>query len=302
MENFEYDNLIKNWHIKAEEDYFARFSFEFLSFIAFAKNHIMSKSDIMIATNKTDEGKITDRDYIQALKQNVCFKNSWIDLVNRNHQQLSGDLNKLINELQDINLLSERDWWDCSDFNSQNKLGSYADQGLIRGDTDYVNLIEVWYVVRNTLFHGNKNPERERDRVLVEYCYKTLSVFMGKVALPYIEKAKNKLYPAIWEDFFKRFLDGNAEVNDGSGRAANVYELSLLDDSKFPFFIGEKEITKQFLIDEINIRLAITTDDNYRDKIFQLNNSAHNKEQKELVKKYFGETIRVLEELWGKIN
>jgi len=302
MANFEYDNLIRNWHIKAEEDYFARFSFEFLSFIAFVKNHVISKDEILTATAKTDERSITDRDYIQALKQSNTLKESWINILNNDHH-LQENIGELINELERVNLFSERDWWDCFSFDSQNKLGNHRDNGLIRGHLDFTNLVEVWYVVRNTLFHGNKNPERSRDKILVEYCYKTLSVFMSKVALPFMDKSR--LYPAIWEDFFERFLDGNAEVNtkyDSSGTTANVYEVVLLDDSKFPFFIGNKVITKDLLVGEIGTRLANLTDDNYKEKIWRLKNAAHDKAKKEKLDKYFGEVIKSLESLWGKLE
>jgi hypothetical protein len=297
MDNFEYDNLINNWHMKAEEDYFSRFSFEFLSFIAFVKTQISTKEKMIEKTRKSNPA---DRDYIQALKQDTYYRSAWINLIS-NDNQIRNDLDKLINELNRSNLLSEKDWWDCDSFNITNKNGQYPDQGLIRGYNDYTNLIEVWYVVRNTLFHGGKNPSRDRDKILVEYCYKTLARFMGDIALPHMNK--KRLYPAIWEDFFERFLDGTAEVNtkyDSSGAAANIYELVFLDEPYFPCLIGDKIITKDLLISEINHRLAICADDEYRDKIFRLKNAANNDVKKNKLQEYFGDTIMQLEKLWGK--
>lgn len=39
-------------------------------------------------------------------------------------------------------------------------------------------MVEFWYTVRNNLFHGGKNPQFQRDKLLVENSYKTLSPFV----------------------------------------------------------------------------------------------------------------------------
>jgi hypothetical protein len=44
--------------------------------------------------------------------------------------------------------------------------------------TDWENLVEYWYRVRNNLFHGRKAPEFRRDRDLVKYAYLTLAPLM----------------------------------------------------------------------------------------------------------------------------
>jgi hypothetical protein len=35
-------------------------------------------------------------------------------------------------------------------------------------------MIEFWRTVRDNLFHGSKDPESERDQLIVEHGYKTL--------------------------------------------------------------------------------------------------------------------------------
>ncbi len=44
--------------------------------------------------------------------------------------------------------------------------------------TDWENLVEYWYRVRNNLSHGRKAPEFRRDRDLVKYAYLTLAPLM----------------------------------------------------------------------------------------------------------------------------
>lgn len=120
--------------------------------------------------------------------------------------------------------------------------------------------------------------------------------------MPHMDK--NRLFPALWEDFFERFLNGEAEVNskyDSSGYSANVYELIFSDESHFPCFIGNKIITRDLLINEVNRRLAMTTNDNYKNKINHLQNAATDNAKKEKLQEYFGKTIKALEELWGKL-
>ena len=51
-------------------------------------------------------------------------------------------------------------------------------KGRFYGDDDWANLIEFWVTIRNNLFHGAKNPEIERDQLVVEHGYKTLKVLM----------------------------------------------------------------------------------------------------------------------------
>ena len=73
MDN-QYFNLIKSWHIKAtEEDYFTKFTFEYLAFTAFL--HTQQYSEAEIQTQKGNIARVTDRDFIQRLKQDLQLNN-----------------------------------------------------------------------------------------------------------------------------------------------------------------------------------------------------------------------------------
>ena len=47
-------------------------------------------------------------------------------------------------------------------------------KGVIHSLKDWENIVEFWHSIRNNLFHGAKDPEKERDQFAVKYGYKTL--------------------------------------------------------------------------------------------------------------------------------
>jgi hypothetical protein len=49
----------------------------------------------------------------------------------------------------------------------------------VRSLSDWGNMVEFWYSVRNNLFHGTKDPNIKRDCFLVEHAYRTLAIFMN---------------------------------------------------------------------------------------------------------------------------
>ena len=53
------------------------------------------------------------------------------------------------------------------------------EQGKIRDLNDWENMVEFWHSIRNNLFHGSKNPQDDRDQLLIENGYKTLSPLVG---------------------------------------------------------------------------------------------------------------------------
>lgn len=172
-----YIQLIRNWHAKAtEEDYFSKFVFEYLAFIAYLK------------TQKYLNSK-TDRPAIQQLKQDLDIKRKYLDRVRSSHelksnwQHIDSELNKirLGNVSKDLNLVEEIDWWNCSHNNLNQKTDEEKSKvnGVMHSLEDWENMVEFWYSVRNNLFHGAKDPERERDQFAVEYGYKTLRELMN---------------------------------------------------------------------------------------------------------------------------
>lgn len=87
--------LIKNWHIKAyEEDYFSKFTFEYMALMAYLKTQLFSEKEIK--TIKENNSKITDKDYIQLLKRNLSFKDRWISFCLNNKNR---ELQKLLKSL-----------------------------------------------------------------------------------------------------------------------------------------------------------------------------------------------------------
>jgi hypothetical protein len=65
----DYKDLIMNWHQKAsDEDYFSKFVFEYLAFIAHLKTQLYESTD-------------TDRGAIQKLKQNQSLKERYLQKI-----------------------------------------------------------------------------------------------------------------------------------------------------------------------------------------------------------------------------
>jgi len=179
-----YINHIKNWHSKAsDEDYFSKFTFEYLAFIAY------------LMTQKFSDAN-NERDAVQKLKQDADVKK----LFFAEKRKFEESYNTLKNEFDDNARLSRMDgfsdvsdvkWWNhvcpansfcgnsgCGDLpNGQDRFTDEM-KGKLYGDKDWVNLIEFWVTIRNNLFHGGKNPEARRDKLVVEHGYKTLRVLM----------------------------------------------------------------------------------------------------------------------------
>lgn len=172
----DYKDLIKNWHSKAsEEDYFSKFIFEYLAFIAYLK------------TQKYYDCK-SDREAIQKLKQDLDIRQKYLEHINNKQglkndwQHIEEELNRahLGNASRDLFSVETAKWWNCS----HDKLTQKTEEekrkasGVIHSLQDWENMVEFWYIVRNNLFHGAKNPENEGDQFAVKYGYKTLKELM----------------------------------------------------------------------------------------------------------------------------
>src|SRR3989339_323512 len=167
-----YNDLIKNWHSKAsEEDYFSKFMFEYLAFIAFIKT-------TLIEENKND------RHSIQWLKRNETYKEKYLNKI-KEKQSLKTCWDRIKKELdvkplkdtsRNKESLEDIKWWNYSEYELQKKSkdDNNKTRGTINSIEDWSNMVEFWYSIRNNLFHGTKNPELKRDKFLVEYGYKTL--------------------------------------------------------------------------------------------------------------------------------
>lgn len=171
----DFDRLIKNWHSKAsEEDYFSKFVFEYLAFIAYLRKKRF----------KSEEGE-DDRNTIQRLKQDNETKTAYLKRIQSNKKLKSAweEIKKEFDEkaFHDAARLSlgrgEHTWWNCSHLKSheQTEEEERKTKGVIHNLEDWENMVEFWYCVRNNLFHGEKDPEHKRDEFAVGFGYKTLS-------------------------------------------------------------------------------------------------------------------------------
>src|SRR5215213_7648394 len=84
-----YDQLIKNWHSKAsDEDYFSKFVFEYLAFVAYLR-----KKPFREVSN--------DRAAIQTLKQDDAIRSRYLERIERERElkaawgTVSGELERL---------------------------------------------------------------------------------------------------------------------------------------------------------------------------------------------------------------
>ena len=162
---------IKSWHYKAwEEDYFSKYVFQYLAFIWYVQ--------------KIKYQKDKDRDAIQCLKQDSVIKNKYLARL-ENHPWIKQSWEKVMDELRSSPLwilrwastvAEENKRWNCphSDINQKTPQENGKDTGVIDDFRDWENMIEFWYSIRNTLFHGGKNANDERDQLLVKHGYKTL--------------------------------------------------------------------------------------------------------------------------------
>lgn len=167
-----YDPLVLNWHEKAKEgDYFSRFVFEYLAFIALLKNKLFI-------------GAGSDREAIQALKQDTDREDAYVAAIaaheplRRLWQYVMAELGQapLHNSSRDLDNPKIDAWWNSTGF--EPKKDDKVPQGVVRSLSDWGNMVEFWHGVRNNLFHGGKNPAIRRDCFLVEYAYLTLAPFM----------------------------------------------------------------------------------------------------------------------------
>lgn len=176
---------IRNRHnLKAsEDDYFAKFVFEYLAFIAYLRKYKFYDSS-------------DDRDAIQLLKQSQEIKEQYFSYMS---EEVINSWNIIITEfkavarlwnasrLKDVEELTWRNH-NCEKqrFCTQNGCWEFiihADivvqyndmpKWVIWSTNDWTNMVEFWRAIRDNLFHWAKDPENSRDKLVVEYWYKTL--------------------------------------------------------------------------------------------------------------------------------
>ena len=70
---------------------------------------------------------------------------------------------RLGNASRNLNSVEEVKWWNCSHnhIEEQTQEEKTKLKGVIHSLSDWENMVEFWYSIRNNLFHGAKNPENE---------------------------------------------------------------------------------------------------------------------------------------------
>ena len=171
-----YKTLIKNWHAKAaEEDYFSKFVFEYLAFIAYLKTQLYTSD-------------LKDRQAIQRLKQDESIRSRYLLKIQSlrslkqdwEHIKQELDRTRFGNASNDLNNVEEIEWWNCSREHLNQMTQAERDKlkGVIHSLDDWENMVEFWHSIRNNLFHGAKDPDRKRDQFAVKYGYLTLKELM----------------------------------------------------------------------------------------------------------------------------
>jgi hypothetical protein len=157
------DRLIITWHIKASEqgDYFSKFVFEYLAFIAFLRK---KKEEL-----RYQQG-LRDRDVIQKFKRLEDTKVGYLRRI-KDSEELQKAWESIKNEFDG------KPFSDAGARSFRKNEHAYWEgekKGVIHSVEDWKNMVEFWHCVRNNLFHGEKDPECQRDEFAVKFGYKTL--------------------------------------------------------------------------------------------------------------------------------
>ncbi len=159
-----YDQLIRNWHTKAgNEEYFSGFVFEYLAFIAFLKKRLFTEYDDRRAIQLLKRDEEIRSLYLVQVKENPVLVEAWNRIIAELERMRLGNVAVIGNSLQEI------EWWNCNQLELNQKTQEERDKimGVIYDLNDWSSMVEFVYSIRNNLFHGGKNPEDERDLLLV---------------------------------------------------------------------------------------------------------------------------------------
>jgi len=167
----DYDELIYSWYKKAVvEDYFSKFVFLYMAFIAFLRKKRFSEC-------------VKDRDAIEKLKEDDEIKDKFYTFYVKCDRSMIVNIEGLVRELKKQPLMNETD--------------GRIKQVVVNSVEDWENIIEFIYIVRNNLFHGEKSPEAFRDSIMVRYAYTLLQpiieVMIGMIDMQRLGLRANKL-------------------------------------------------------------------------------------------------------------
>lgn len=167
-----FDQLIENWHTKAtDEDYFSKFVFEYLAFVAYLKRKKFTEArKDRHAIQKLKQDHATRDLYVGKINNDRDLKEAWQNIKEELERSRLGNVSRNSDEVEEII------WWNCSHDLLEERTGEENKKlkGVIHSLDDWENMVEFWCSIRNNLFHGSKDPQDERDQLLVENGYKTL--------------------------------------------------------------------------------------------------------------------------------
>jgi hypothetical protein len=295
-------SLIKNWHIKAsEEDYFSKYIFEYMAFMTFLRTQWLSEKEIRKVVG--NDSKATDRNYIQILKRDSYINNYWKNNVLKSSKSI--EINQTLKSLTDFlkkePLKSDKRWWNfCGcDFNLKNK--NVGKSGLLNSESDFQNLVEFWYSIRNNLFHGGKSPTSQRDRELVKFGFLTLNFFVENVLLKL--KELHLIYPSIWESFWYKIETGEVKLSTfrDSEEELNInglLDFMFLGDEHYPIVLFDKILIKKDIVNMIRNEL-INSGNNARKTFSKLKSLRKDERKRNELKRFFQDTVNFLNNMYN---
>jgi hypothetical protein len=149
-------DILQCWHEKAKEqkqDPYASFVLEYLSFIFYLKKIKKLPGEDATAVIELKNDKKLREEYLKLIKEDKELQNTWQELIKK---------------------LEEKPL----------KIYIHGNKGLkIKSIEDWENMLDFWRIIRNHLFHAEKDSSENRDVMLVSYAYKTLSPLMDVILL-----------------------------------------------------------------------------------------------------------------------
>lgn len=146
--------------------------FEYLAYIAFLRK------------KKFRNVNGTEQRVIQMLKADTTLRDLYLNKISP-RSELRKSWKKIKDELavsplgdvsggQDIP--DEVRWWNCShtEMNQRTLQEERKRVGVIHSYNDWENMIQFWTAIRHNMFHGGKDPQNNRDKLLVQHGYATL--------------------------------------------------------------------------------------------------------------------------------
>jgi len=147
------------WHRRVgnEADPFVKFAVEYIAFEALLR--------WLSQCIDHYRGKTKTRDLIQKVKQDNRVERNFLNKIS------NVDLTEVIEELKNEpleNLSHSSDmWWDCREDKVRQCKYDASQDGKLRNDKDFINMVEFIYRARNNMFHGHKDPTMKRDEFII---------------------------------------------------------------------------------------------------------------------------------------